>query len=41
MQNYRHLKSWGILDTVKGQKRTLVSFQSKMLSLHDDMLNLK
>jgi len=40
-QNYRHLKSWGILDNVKGQKRTLVSFQSKMLSLHDDMMSLK
>ena len=39
--NYRHLKSWGILDNVKGQKRTTVSFQSKMLSLHEDLENLK
>ena len=40
-ENYRHLKSWGILDNVKGQKRTTVSFQSKMLSLHEDITNLK
>jgi hypothetical protein len=40
-ENYRHLKSWGIIDNVKGQKRTTVSFQSKMLSLHEDISNLK
>ena len=40
-ENYRTLKSWGILDNVKGQKRTYVSFQSKMISLHEDLVNLK
>ena len=40
-ENYRSLKSWGIIDNVKDQKRTTVSFQSKMLSLHEDITNLK
>ena len=40
-ENYRALKSWGIIDNVKGQKRTALSFQSKMLSLHEDIGNLK
>ena len=34
------LKSWGILDNVKGQKRTFVSFASKLFSLHEDYVNL-
>ena len=39
-ESYDMLKSWGILDNVKGQKRTFVSFQSKMESLRTDYLTL-
>ena len=34
--NIQRLKSWGILDNVKGQARTAISFASKILALHED-----
>ena len=34
------LKSWGILDNVKGQKRVTVSFRDKVVSVHQDVLTL-
>ena len=37
---YAALKSWGILDNVKGEKRVAVSFLDKMTALHDDFLAL-
>ena len=40
VENEQRLKSWGILDNVKGQKRTFVSFASKLFSLHEDYVNL-
>ena len=34
------LKSWGILDNVKGQTRVMISFSEKIFSLHEDSLQL-
>ena len=39
-KNYQILKSWGILDNVKGETRVAVSFVDKITCLHDDCLNL-
>ena len=39
-ENYAVLKSWGVLDNMKGQRRALVSFEQKVLSLHEDFVNL-
>ena len=38
---YQTLKSWGILDNIKGEKRVMVSFQDKITSHHEDFLHLK
>ena len=38
---YRVLKSWGILDNMKAEKRVNVSFHDKIASLHEDYLHLK
>jgi hypothetical protein len=37
---YKNLKSWGILDNVKGQRRAFLSFEAKMLSLRQDFVGL-
>lgn len=37
---YAALKSWGILDNIKGEKRVAVSFQDKVQALHADFLAL-
>lgn len=37
---YSALKSWGILDNVKGEKRVSVSFLDKITALHDDYMSL-
>ena len=34
------LKSWGILDNIKGERRVTVSFQDKVFALHEDYLSL-
>ena len=34
------LKSWGILDNVKGQTRVMISFSEKIFSLHEDSVRL-
>ena len=34
------LKSWGILDNIKGEKRVSVSFLDKVVALHSDYLQL-
>ncbi|MBZ5782148.1 hypothetical protein, partial [Klebsiella aerogenes] len=34
------LKSWGILDSIKGERRVTVSFQDKVFALHEDYLSL-
>ncbi len=39
--SYSALKSWGILDNIKGEKRVTVSFQDKITALHEDYLALK
>ena len=33
-------KSWGIVDNIKGQRRTTMSFESKILALHQDQQTL-
>ena len=38
--NIQKLKSWGILDNVKGDKRRAVSFEQKVLALHQDYIDL-
>jgi hypothetical protein len=38
---YAALKSWGILDNIKGEKRVTVSFHDKVTALHEDYLALK
>ena len=38
---YSSLKSWGILDNIKGEKRVTVSFQDKIQALHEDFLSLQ
>ena len=40
-ENYSHLKSWGIMDNIKGEKRVVVSFLDKVTALHEDYLSLK
>ena len=35
------LKSWGILDNIKGQKRTAVSFANKISSIHEDYQQIR
>ena len=40
-ESYQMLKSWGILDNIKGQARTVVSFEQRMLSLREDFTNWK
>ena len=35
------LKSWGILDNIKGQKRTTVSFCNKITSIHEDFEQIR
>jgi hypothetical protein len=37
---YASLKSWGILDNIKGEKRVVVSFQDKITALHEDFAAL-
>ena len=37
---YSALKSWGLLDNIKGEARVAVSFADKISSLHDDYLAL-
>lgn len=39
-ENYATLKSWGILDNVKGETRTGVDFVAKICSLHEDFLTI-
>ena len=39
-KNYAALKSWGILDNVKGEIRTNMDFLQMVLSLHEDLMNL-
>ena len=39
--NYQTLKSWGILDNIKGEKRVTVSFLDKMTCLREDFLALQ
>ena len=36
----RKLKSWGIIDNIKGQRRTAVSFSAKIHSIHEDFEQL-
>ena len=38
---YSALKSWGILDNIKGEKRVSVSFQDKITALHEDFILLE
>jgi hypothetical protein len=38
---YNSLKSWGILDNIKGEKRVTVSFYDKITALHQDFLSLE
>ena len=38
--SYAALKSWGILDNIKGEKRVTVSFLDKIAALHEDYLAL-
>ena len=38
---YAVLKSWGILDNIKGEKRVTVSFHDKVTALHADFESLK
>ena len=38
--SYDALKSWGILDNIKGEKRVTVSFLDKIAALHEDYLAL-
>ena len=38
---YNVLKSWGILDNIKGEKRVTVSFYDKISALHQDFLSLE
>ena len=38
---YNVLKSWGILDNIKGEKRVSVSFHDKLSALHQDFLSLE
>lgn len=38
--SYAALKSWGILDNIKGEKRVTVSFLDKISALHEDFLAL-
>jgi len=38
---YAALKSWGILDNIKGEKRVSVSFHDKVTALHEDYVSLK
>ena len=35
-----NIKSWGILDNIKGERRVTVSFQDKVFALHEDYLSL-
>ena len=35
-QTIRRLKSWGIIDNIKGQRRTALSFSAKIHSIHED-----
>jgi hypothetical protein len=37
---YSSLKSWGLLDNIKGEARVAVSFADKISSLHDDYVML-
>jgi hypothetical protein len=37
---YSSLKSWGLLDNIKGEARVAVSFADKIASLHDDYVML-
>jgi intracellular sulfur oxidation DsrE/DsrF family protein len=37
-ENYAYLKSWGILDNVKGEKRVAVSFFDKLVALKPDLV---
>lgn len=39
-ENYAYLKSWGILDNIKGEKRVAVSFHDKITALHEDFVAL-
>ena len=39
-RNLALLKSWGILDNIKGQVRTKVSFFDKVMSLHEDFVQV-
>jgi len=41
VQNMQTLKSWGILDNIKGQKRTTVSFANKISSIHEDFQQIR
>jgi hypothetical protein len=36
LDNFNRLKSWGILDNVVGDKRRAMTFQEKVLGLHED-----
>ena len=39
-EGFAALKSWGILDNVKGQTRVMISFREKIFSLHEDSVHL-
>ena len=39
-ENLSRLKSWGILDNVKGDKRRTVTFEQKVTALHEDHVEL-
>ena len=34
------LKSWGVLDNVKGQTRVMISFSEKIFSFHENSVTL-
>lgn len=38
-RSYSMLKSWGVLDNLKGETRATVTFQQKMFSLREDWMN--
>lgn len=40
-ENYQWLKSWGIIDNIKGQKRISLSFKDKVCAIHADFLELE
>ena len=37
---YSSLKSWGLLENIKGEARVVVSFADKIAALHDDFMSL-